>query len=106
MSTETQEPIEMGTKPVQEHKWLQKLVGEWRVKTEMTMGPGQPKRESQGTESVKSLGGLWAFGEGKAKMPDGIFLATADLVLEDDIARAAHDRRVEPRTFGSVKTGR
>jgi DNA-binding transcriptional regulator YdaS (Cro superfamily) len=44
--------------------------------------------------------------EGKAKMPDSIFLATADLVLEDDIARAAHDRRVEPRTFGAVTSGR
>ena len=48
--------------------------------------------------------GLWM--EGKAKMPDRIFLATADLVLEDDIARAAHDRRIEPRTFGAVKGGR
>jgi DNA-binding transcriptional regulator YdaS (Cro superfamily) len=44
--------------------------------------------------------------EGKAKMPDGIFLATADLILEDDIARAARDRRIEPRTFGAVKSGR
>jgi hypothetical protein len=44
--------------------------------------------------------------EGKAKMPDSAFLATADLVLEDDIARAAHDRRLEPRTFGAVKGGR
>jgi hypothetical protein len=44
--------------------------------------------------------------EGKAKMPDGIFLATADLILEDDIARAAHDRRIEPRTFAAVETGR
>jgi DNA-binding transcriptional regulator YdaS (Cro superfamily) len=51
-------------------------------------------------ESLK----IWM--EGKAKMPDRIFLATADLVLEDDIARAARDRRVEPRTFGAVKTGR
>ena len=71
MSTQTQEPIEMGTKPVQEHAWLQKLVGEWRVETEMTMAPGQPKQRSEGTEKVKSLGGLWAFGEGNGKMPDG-----------------------------------
>jgi hypothetical protein len=71
MSTETMEPVEMGTKPVQEHEWLRKLVGEWRTESEMSMGPDQPKQRSQGTESVKSLGGLWAFGEGKAKMPDG-----------------------------------
>jgi len=44
--------------------------------------------------------------DGKAKMPDRVFLASADLVLEDDVARAAHDRRIEPRTFGAVKTGR
>lgn len=76
MSTDTQETgeqeaMEMGTKPVQEHQWLQQLVGEWRVESEMIMGPGQPKQKSEGTESVKSLGGLWAFGEGKGTMPDG-----------------------------------
>jgi hypothetical protein len=71
MSTQEQEPMEMGTKPVPEHEWLQKLVGEWRVETVMSMGPDQPKQTSQGTESVKSLGGLWAHGEGHAAMPDG-----------------------------------
>ena len=71
MSTQTQEPVEMGTKPEREHEWLKKLVGEWRVETEMTMGPGQPKQRAEGTESVKSLGGLWAFADGKSKMPDG-----------------------------------
>ncbi len=78
MSTQTmeqqaaQEIAEMGTKPVPEHQWLQKLVGEWRVETTMTMGPGQPEQESKGSESVKSIGGLWAFAEGKAQMPDGM----------------------------------
>src|SRR5687768_13380088 len=71
MSTQTQEPVEMGTKPVREHEWLQKLVGEWRTETEMTMEPGGPKQRAEGTESVKSFGGLWAFAEGKSKMPDG-----------------------------------
>ena len=71
MSTETQEAMEMGTKPIKEHEWLQKLVGEWRTEGEMMMGPDQPKTKSQGTESVKSLGGLWAFGNGKGTMPDG-----------------------------------
>jgi hypothetical protein len=71
MSTQSQEAMEMGTKPLPEHQWLQKLVGEWRVETEMTMGPGQPRQTSEGTESVKSVGGLWAFGEGKATLPGG-----------------------------------
>lgn len=71
MSTQTQEAPEMATKPVQEHQWLQQLVGEWRTETEMMMGPGQPKQKVQGRESVKSLGGLWAVGEGNTTMPDG-----------------------------------
>src|SRR5690348_18133808 len=71
MSTQTQEPVEMATKPVQEHQWLQKLVGEWRIESEMTMGLGLAKQKSQGSESVKSLGGLWAFSEGESTMPDG-----------------------------------
>jgi hypothetical protein len=68
---ETMEAPEMGTKPVREHEWLQKLVGDWRAESEMTMGPDQPKQKSEGNESVKSLGGLWAFAEGTAAMPDG-----------------------------------
>lgn len=71
MSTETQEAMEMGTKPVPEHEWLQKLVGEWTVTSEMNMGPDQPKMTSQGKETVVSLGGLWAKGEGTATGPDG-----------------------------------
>lgn len=76
MSTQTQEApeaaaMEMGTKPVREHQWLQNLVGEWRVEAEMYMGPGQSAQKSKGTESVQSVGGLWAFGEGKSTMPDG-----------------------------------
>ena len=76
MSTQTQEAIEqdmmeMGTKPVPEHEWLQKLVGNWRMESEMTMAPDQPKQKSEGTESVKSLGGLWAFGEGTVTLPNG-----------------------------------
>lgn len=73
MSVQTQEAPETGTKPVPEHAWLQKLVGEWRIETEMTMGsdPDQPVQKSEGTESVKSVGGLWAFVEGKGTMPGG-----------------------------------
>ena len=74
MSTDTQEietQPESGTKPEPQHEWLQQLVGEWKTETEMAMGPGEPIQTFHGTESVKSLGGLWAMGEGKGPMPDG-----------------------------------
>jgi len=71
-TTEKQdESMEMGTKPVKEHEWLQKLVGQWKTETEMWMGPDKPSVKTNGTENVKSLGGLWAFGEGKGTMPNG-----------------------------------
>lgn len=74
MATETATPTEqenMGTKPIKEHEWLQKLVGEWRTETEMSPGPDQPMQTSIGKETVTSLDGLWAFGEGEGSMPDG-----------------------------------
>lgn len=71
MSTELQEQtMEMGTKPIKEHEWLQKLVGEWRTESEMMMPDGS-KATGTGRETVRSLGGLWAFGEGTGSMPDG-----------------------------------
>jgi hypothetical protein len=38
---------------------------------------------------------LWV--EGKARLPERVFLKAADIVLEDDITRAAQDRRAAPR---------
>jgi hypothetical protein len=65
------ENVEMGTKPIAEHAWLNNLLGDWKTVSEMVMGPDQPTQTSEGTETVTSLGGLFAFGEGKATMPDG-----------------------------------
>lgn len=70
-TTETQQEMEMGTKPIAEHAWLKKLVGQWKTVTEMNMGPEKPMAKAEGSETVTDLGGLWAFGEGKTSMPDG-----------------------------------
>ena len=35
--------------------------------------------------------------DGKARLPERVFLRAADIVLEDDIARAKEDRRAGPR---------
>lgn len=57
--------------PQQEHKWLQRLVGDWTYEHECSMGPDQPPMKATGTESVRSIGGLWTVGEGHGEMPDG-----------------------------------
>jgi len=38
---------------------------------------------------------LWL--TGRVRLPDPIFLRAVDLILRDDIARAANDRRLKPR---------
>ena len=69
MSNQTEE-MPMGTQPVEQHKWLDNLVGEWKTEAEMIMPTGE-SANGTGTESVKNLGGLWAFSEGRGEMPDG-----------------------------------
>ena len=57
--------------PQAEHKWLQKLVGEWTFEGECMMGPDQPAIKHSGSESVRSVGGLWTLGEGRGQTPNG-----------------------------------
>lgn len=61
----------MKAEPQEEHRWLHRLVGEWTVEGEGTTGPDQPSEKSTGTESVRSLGGLWILAEGQGEMPGG-----------------------------------
>ena len=63
--------MEMKVEPQKEHEWLHKLVGEWTCEAEATMEPGKPPEKSIGTESVRSLGGLWILAEGQGEMPGG-----------------------------------
>ncbi len=56
---------------LEEHKWLQQLVGNWTMEGEAVMGPDQPTLKSTGKESVRTIGGIWFLGEGTMTMPDG-----------------------------------
>lgn len=57
--------------PQPEHHWLQQMVGEWTCEMECVMGPDQPPQTHRGTDSVRSLGGLWVVCEGRAEMSPG-----------------------------------
>jgi hypothetical protein len=62
----------MKAEPQKEHQWLQKFVGDWTYEVESKAGPGQDEpTKTVGTESVRSLGGLWVVGEGRGEMPGG-----------------------------------
>lgn len=66
----------MNAEPQTEHEWLQQLVGEWQAEMTCSMGPDQPPSTSTGTETVRSLGGLWTLGEGQGSCPDGTPVAS------------------------------
>ena len=72
---------------VEQHAWLQQLVGEWTMKAEATMGPGTEPMLMESTESVRSIGGLWVVGEGQASFDGTPF--TSLLTLGYDPAQRA-----------------
>jgi hypothetical protein len=61
----------MNAEPQNEHRWLNKLVGEWTYEAECSMGPDQPPSKNEGVEVVRTLGGLWTIGESEGEMPGG-----------------------------------
>lgn len=71
------------SEPTKEHVWLKKLLGDWKMTSEASMGPDQPPIKNEGTESVSGIGEYWVQGVGKFAMPDGA-LATMQLTLGFD----------------------
>lgn len=61
----------MQAEPQKEHQWLQKLVGEWTSEMDAVMGPDKPPEKFVGTESVRSIGGIWTQGEGRGAISGG-----------------------------------
>jgi len=92
----TQAHAEMAV-PRPEHQWLQKLIGEWTYESEAEMEPGQPPTKFGGSESVRSLGGLWTVAEGQGEMPGGGSM-TAIMTLGYD----AQSKRYVGTWIGSV----
>lgn len=70
-TTTTQTDPMQKAEPQEEHRWLQKFIGEWDMEAESDSGPGEPPVKTTGTESVRSLGGLWIVAEGEGEMPGG-----------------------------------
>ena len=61
----------MQVEATKEHRWLQKLVGEWTSEGECPAGPDQPSQKLGGTETVRSVGDIWVQCEGRGEMPGG-----------------------------------
>jgi hypothetical protein len=53
---------------LEQHEWLQQLVGEWTVTAEATMAPGAEPMGMESTERTRSIGGLWVMSEMTASL--------------------------------------
>lgn len=77
----------MKVEPNAQHRWLGRLVGEWVMESMTTPeSPGGEDAAMLGTETVRSLDGIWVVGEGRMTLPDG-GEATTLLTLGYDPAR-------------------
>ncbi|QBY51408.1 DUF1579 domain-containing protein [Cupriavidus oxalaticus] len=76
----------MKTEAQKEHRWLQRLAGEWMAEGEAVMGPDQPAQKWQIPESVTGIGELWVQGTAQGDMP-GCGPATTVMTLGYDPAR-------------------
>ena len=97
---ETESVVEMMTaKPERQHRWLERLVGEWMFETDVPAQAGQPASKSTGSESVRSIGGLWIQAEGHGEMPGG-GPATSVMTLGYDLQK----KRFVGSWIGSMMT--
>jgi hypothetical protein len=51
--------------PVEEHGWLQQLLGNWTWEHDAPAQEGKPAATYRGTETVRSIDGLWFIAEGQ-----------------------------------------
>jgi hypothetical protein len=69
---------------LEQHRWLEQLVGEWTVTSEATMVPGAEPMRMESTESVRSLGGLWILAETTGSDEELSFTAVMMLGYDPD----------------------
>lgn len=63
MTAAAQDPPEPAAQ-LDEHAWLQQLVGEWEFTSETSAAAGDETPPWEGVESARSIGGLWVVVEG------------------------------------------
>lgn len=76
----------MQMKPEPQHRWLLRLIGDWKSEGKAGDEPGMPDVQFEATETFRAIGELWVQGEGRMKMPDGAF-ATTQMTLGYDATR-------------------
>jgi hypothetical protein len=99
METQTKHATLMEATPHAEHRWLNRLVGNWSVEGEMATGHGEPVTKFEGTECVRPVGDLWILDETQGEFP-GVSLGTVLITLGYDPEKG----KVVGTVIGSMMT--
>jgi hypothetical protein len=59
------------SEPLREHEWLHTLVGEWTYEYTIPAHGAHAAHTVVGSETVRSLGGIWIVGEGRGEASGG-----------------------------------
>lgn len=89
----------MDATPRAEHRWLQRLVGDWTFEAEDSQPSGEPAGKATGRERVRALGDIWILAEGEGEMPGGTTGRTLMTLGYDPVRR-----RVVGTWIGSMMT--
>jgi hypothetical protein len=77
-TNEAQQQAWTWPEPQDEHRWLQRLVGEWTYESEAMMPDGTTARMT-GTETIRPFGDLWIMTDSKGETPGGDQTSTITL---------------------------
>jgi len=69
--------------PRNQHRWLQKLLGEWNYTMDVPPSDGQTGGKAVGVERFRKVGELWVIGEAQGEMP-GLGASTSIITLGFD----------------------
>jgi len=81
-TNEAQQAASATPGPRPEHRWLQKLLGEWTYETDL--GPEHQGAKARGTERARAIGHLWVQLEGTGSVPGHDEPATTIMTLGFD----------------------
>ena len=95
----------MKPEPQQQHRWLEKLLGDWTYTSECNMGPDQPAMTVRGTERVRSVGGLWTIAEGTGGSGDDAWTSVMTLGYDPSAGRFVGTFIASVMTFLWVYSG-
>lgn len=80
----------MQAEPQDEHRWLERLLGEWTITAPLPSPEGDPDGTVTWTETVRSFRGIWVVAEGQGEMPGGGGPVTTLMTLGYDPRKGAY----------------